>query len=277
MAGLIVLAGCGTPGPVVTGEPVDDPYTGPLRLPVSHAGNASVVERSGTAGRALECDTKPYAGGSGDYDSGLASAQGSASSALENYFAEEPYVQLPEEGYRIEREENGRVLFSYDVRGQTKVAFIAADGIRDFNEHEGWGIETWAQCDPSEFPARVTDALGIQVWQDALGNRVPVTKIQSFQGPEHCNWQDITFLLLEGESGERQYLRDTKGELTDYLSTTFQAGGDLPRGAIDTGFERDGRRLWLHPDGTAAYLVANNKNPGDVERWPAAREAVLCA
>ena len=247
-----------------------------MRLPVDHADQASVLERSGAAGRALECRTEPYAGGSGDYDSGLASTQGSAASALENYFSEEFFLQLPREDYRVERKNDGRVLYSYDVRGQTKVAFIAANSMRDFNDDEGWGIETWAQCDPSEFPASVTNEVGIQVWHDASGNRIPVAKIESYPGPEHCNWQNITFLTLDTKSGERQYLRDTTGELRDFLATTFDANSAVPKQATDTGFERDGRRLWLYPNGTAAYLV-DKTNPEDVERWPAATEPVACA
>lgn len=160
LAGLFVLTGCGTSSLVVTGEPVQEPYAGPMRLPVDHGDEASVLERSGVAGNALECDAEPYAGGGGDYDSGLASTQYSAESALENYFSEEFFLPLPTDSYRVEREDDGRVLFSYDVRDQTKVAFIASGSIVDFNGDESWGIETWAQCDPSEFPASVTDALG---------------------------------------------------------------------------------------------------------------------
>ena len=276
LAGLVVLGGCGTSSLVVAGEPVQEPYAGPMQLPVDDADEASVMERSGAAGRALECGTEPYAGGSGDYESGLASTQESAESALENYFSEEFFLQLPADGYRVEREDDGRVLFSYDVRDQTKVAFIASGSIVDFNDEEGWGIETWAQCDPSEFPASVTDALGIEVWKDATGDRVPVTKIQSGPGPEHCNWQDITFLTLGTENGERQFLRDTTGELRQMLATTFDASATVPKQATDTGFERHGRRLWLHREGMAAYLVDTN-NPKKVERWPATKERVACA
>ncbi len=276
LSGLVLLTACGTSSLVVTGEPVQEPYAGPMQLPVDHRDEASVLERSGAAGRALECDTEPYLGGSGNYDSGLASTQASAASALRNYFSEEFFLQLPRAGYRVEREDEGRVLFSYDVRARSKVAFIASDSIRDFNGDQGWGIETWAQCDPSEFPASVTDALGIQVWQNATGDRVPVTKIQSYPGPEHCNWQNITFLTLDTNNHERQYLRDTTGRLRQMLATTFDATATLPKQATDTGFERDGRRLWLHPEGMAAYLV-DNTNPNNVERWPAAKERVACA
>jgi len=205
-----------------------------------------VLERSGAAGRALECRSEPYAGGSGDYDSGLASTQDSAASALENHFSEEPFLQLPRDGYRLEREDDGRVLYSYDVRGRTKVAFIATDSMRDFKDDVGWGIG------------------------------IPVAKIESYPGPDHCDWQNITFLTLDTESGERQYLRDTTGELRDFLATTFDDSSSVPKRATDTGFERDGRRLWLHPNGTAAYLV-DKTNPEDVERWPAANEPVACA
>jgi len=276
-AGLVaVLAGCASSSDVVvSGEPPATAYAGPMRLPVDHGDRAGVLERSGAAGQALECAGAPYDGGSGDYDSGLESVQDSATSALENYFAEEAFLQIPGEGYRVEREDDGRVLFSYDVDGRTTVALVTADGVRDFNGDEGWGVETWAQCDPSELPAAVTDELGIGVWQDARGARVPVTRIVSYAGPEHCGWQDVTFLVLGGEQRPRQFLRDTSGELRRWLATTFDARTTLPEDATDTGFERDGRRLWLDPAGTAAFLVAVD-NPRDVERWPAARDTVTC-
>jgi hypothetical protein len=90
----------------------------------------------------------------------------------------------------------------YDVAGRTKVSIVAADGVRDWNGDEGWGVRAWAQCDPSEWPPDVTDDLNIGVWEDESGRRVPVTRIQSFQGAEHCSWDDITFLLL-GPEGHR--------------------------------------------------------------------------
>ena len=276
MTGLVVvLAGCGSSSLVVSGEAPQEPYTGPMRLPVDDGDDASVLGRSGAAGRALECATEPYAGGSGEYDSGLASTQRTPGSALENYFTDAFVLELPREGYRVEREDEGRVLFSFDVRGRTKVAFIVADSTRDFNEEEGWGVETWAQCDPAEFPASVTEAFDTQVWRDASGNRIPTTTIESSQGPQHCGWEDITFLTLDTADGERLYLRDTTGELRGSLVTAFDPSATVPVGAIDTGFERGGRRLWLHPDGTAAYLV-DKTNPENVEQWPAAKELIVC-
>lgn len=270
------LAGCGTSNPnlVVTGNPPAHSYPGPMVVSVSHSPDAPVAARSGAAGRALECAGTPYAGGAGYYDSGLASVQDSAEAALKNYFSEE-ILQLPRSGYRVERSEDGRVLFSYDVDGQSKITFIAADSIRDFNHDRGWGVETWAECDPSELPANVTDELGIQVWQDAHGSRVPVTKIVSFKGAEHCDWQGITFLEIDN-NGDHQYVRDVTGELKPFLASTFDADVPLPAEATDTGFSRGGRRLWLDPKRMAAYLVIE-REPSHAERWPVAKTHIGCA
>ncbi len=167
------------------------------------------------------------------------------------------------------------MLFSYDVGERTKIAFIAAAGVRDYNDDEGWGIESWAQCDPAELPANVTDALGIGVWENSSGARLPVTKIQSHQGAEHCGWQDITFLRLGPEDNMKPYVRDTAGELDDYLRTSYDADASLPDGAADTGFHRDGQQLWLGAGRDAAYLVSLHDSD-DVERWPAAKRPILC-
>jgi hypothetical protein len=91
----------------------------------------------------------------------------------------------------------------------------------------------------------VTEPLNIRVWEDDSGELVPVTTIQSFQGSEHCDWQDITFLLVGPEENPDQYVRDTTGELAEHLLATFDADAELPDQATDTGFHRGGRQLWL--------------------------------
>ncbi len=271
----LMLAGCGSSAEVVKGGPASSPYDGPMGLPVDYRDRATVLERSGTAGRALECDGDPYAGGGADYDSGLASVQGSAKGALENLFEEDFVGALPEQGYRIEREDDGRVLFSYDVDDRTKIAFVASENVQDYNGDEGWGVEAWAECDPSELPASVTDDLGIHVWEDASGDRVPVTRIRSFQGAEHCDWQDITFLQLDRGRAD-EYVRDRSGELADFLRTPYDGSATLPPGASGTGLRRDGRELWLGASHDAAYLVSLDDSD-DVERWPASKEPIRCA
>ncbi len=61
-------------------------------------------------------------------------------------------------------------------------------------------------------------------------------------------------------------------DFADLLQTTYAAHAVLPGGARDTGYERDGRQLWVTDE--AAYLVGPD---GDAERWPAEKEPIGCA
>lgn len=272
---VVALTGCGG-GPMVTGAPpAPTPYAGPMSLPVDHADEASVAKRSGAAGRSLECDGAPFQGGSADYNDGLASVQHSGKEALRDLFTSEGLATtLPDEGYRVERADGRRVLFSYDVAKRTRIAFIASDAIKDYTHHTGWGIESWAQCDPAEFPESVTKSLGIDVWQDASGARIPVSRIQSFKGAEHCNWQDVTFLQVDSDGTPVEYVRDPHGTLKDSLPSAYEGSARLPDTATDTGLRNEGRQLWLGPD-RAAYLVRLDDH-ADVERWPAAERFIGC-
>lgn len=131
-----------------------------------------------------------------------------------------------------------------------------------------------AEGDP--VAASVTEALDIQVWEDATGARVPVTETRSFQGAEHCDWQDIMFLFVGPEQKADEYVRDTNGELADLVQAAYDATAVLPRGATDTGFRRDGRQLWLSAQHDAAFLVSLT-TPDDVELWPYAKKPIYCA
>ena len=260
----VLVAGCGSATVADRDGSATRPYDGPLE--------------AGAAVGALECDGEtPYRRGEGVYDDGLAQVQESAEAALDNYMSESGLsFSMPSDGYAVEREQEGRVLLSYDVDGRTKVAMFAADGVRDWNGDEGWGVRAWAQCDPSELPPDVTDDLNIGVWENESGERMPVTRIQSFQGAEHCSWEDHTFLLVGPEGKADWYVRDTGGELAELLHTTYDNVEAIPEGATDTGLRRDGRQLWIGPDGEAAYL-ASLDDAHDVERWPAAKRPIRCA
>jgi hypothetical protein len=263
-AAALLLTGCGSQqdsgGVVIERHAAAAPYDGPLD----------------DATDALECEDPPAGHGRGDYDSGLESVQDGPADALGNWLDEE-FVAMPRSDYVMERQDDHRALLSFDVEDRTKIAVIAADDVRDYNDHEGWGVTSWARCDQAEFPASYDAAFGTQVWQDAEGNRVSTSRLQSFAGPEHCDWQDITFLYVGPEKDHDEYLRDTAGELADSLRTSYADDVTLPRDAADTGYQRDGRELWLEPGRPdAAYLVSVD-HPKDVERWPAAKDSVGCA
>jgi hypothetical protein len=199
--------------------------------------------------------------------------QDDAADALATWI-DEDWMTVPDTGYVVERDDGDRVLLSYDVAGLTKVAVVAADGIEDWDGDTGWGVESWATCDQSELPDDVVEPT--QVWTDDAGVRVPTSEVVSWPGPEHCDWQDLTFLTLgDGDrDSARQYVGDgPAGDLQTLLLTTYAASVPLPADAEDAGYRRDGLELWLTED--AAYLVA----PGDAggERWPRAREPIACA
>jgi hypothetical protein len=266
---VLCCAGCGGAGEsgsaVDGGRSTAPPYEGPLNAKAAVA--------------ALECDGEtPFFRSTGSYDDGLATVQPSAVEAFDNYVdASGIGYSVPVAGYRVEREEASGALISYDVRDRSKVAVVVAPGIRDWNDQVGWGVVAWAQCDPAEFPAEVTDDLNIGVWEDASGRRIPTTRVRSFQGAEHCSWTDITFLLIGPDERRADwYVRDASGEFPDYLRGDFDPDATLPTGATFTGWSRGGRRLWLSPDKQAAYLVDIN-DPRVIERWPAAKEPILCA
>ena len=124
--------------------------------------------------------------------------------------------------------------------------------------------------------AGTQQAFGDGTWLDKDGRRVSETTVNSFQGPQHCDWQDITFLHVGAGADGQQFLRDTTGEFGESLRTTFDATAQLPPGATDTGFRKDGRALWIGPQQEAAYLVST-ADPADVERWPASEQLVACA
>lgn len=287
VAGLgLALAACGSAAPssrlVIEGGSVAAPYDGPMRLPLDHSKDADVLARSGAAGRALECTGTPYDGGGADYAGGLGSVKEDPEKALADYVRSNGVAWgMPTEGYRIERRADRRVLFSYDVGGRTRAAFVLGDGITDGEHHTGWGVEAWAQCDPAELPAAFTDRVGLGVWTDAAGERVPVAEVLSFRGDRHCDWQDVTFLQVDEEPSAadprqaQEYFRDPEGVLAGHLDGTFTGHARLPGDARDTGWRRAGRELWLVPDRSAAYLV-NLEDETDVERWPASTQPIYC-
>lgn len=253
---LTLLSGCG-----------EDVHSTALGTPAAVPGEA----RNG-----LQCDAEVYRDGAGDYtDSGLETVEDDPAAAV-RALVDQGYVgDLPLDGYSVVRREDDRALVTFDVDGRAKVALVVESGVTDWNGNEGWGVTSWAQCDPAELPEEVTEALGIGVWSDEQGERVPVSKVRSFDGPEHCDWQDIVFLHVGPEKDSQQYLRDTHGELADLERMPYAEDVRLPADAVDSGWRRDGRELWLVQDRSAAYLVAVGDRR-DVERWPGT-DGVACA
>jgi hypothetical protein len=275
---LALSAGCGEVADdnrIEITSAVASPYDGPLNVELDYSDNATVLESSGAAGQALECEFDPYRGGGGDYDSGLESVQDDPQQAFANFLEQMFAPTFPLDEFVVEAHRDSRVLLSLDVDGRTRAAVVAADEMTDWRDNTGWGVEAWAMCDPAEFPDGVLDGAWEQVWEDAQGDRVPTSEVVSFQGAEHCSWEDIVFLSLGDYGTGEVYLRDVRGVFASDLRSTFQASSGLPSDATNTGYRRDGRELWTVPSHDAAYLVSL-EDPDDVERWPAPKHAPMC-
>lgn len=269
-----LLSACGQANPrsglVVAGAttPLAKVYDGPLYVPVRHPDAADVLERSGAAGRALECDGNPYLGSTGRNWGAPAGGDNPAEGL--QLFVEDIATDLPKDGYRIERQGEERVLYSYDVDGETKVAVVVRDGLAHYGEEPGWGMESYAQCNPAEFDPADDQELEHQIWTDQSGDRVPTTLLTSYAGPEHCGWQSVTFLQLR----KTQYVRDPSGVLgREGVHRSYSADAQLPGTAVDTGYRLGEKHLWLSHDKATAYVVT----PKSTERWPAATKPILCA
>ncbi len=203
--------------------------------------------------------------GGGGYDDGAASS--SAEAALKTA-GEESLFSGPKDGYEVLVEEEDQALFVYEVDGQVKQAIKTRFG--PTVSEEGWYVAAWAACELSEFPPEIAEARGIDVWSDEDGNRVSTETIQSYAGPEHCDWQSMTFL----EVGKATYVREPiKYVQADFFDEEYVGHADLPSDADDTGYHLGEDQLWLAPDGARAYVGTE----AAVEVWPRMTEPLGCA
>jgi hypothetical protein len=279
LTALVAVAGVGcgteTEGDMVVegASPPPSPYSGPLYIPGrdwdEERDDRSELIDTGAAARALECDWEIYsAGGSEPWSEGDGGE--TPEDGLKAYFEiEQP--DGPREGFRVEREEGGRVLYSYDVDGRTKMAVIVA---KDRKNRPGWGPETSASCDPAEFPASYTDSKEYEVWTDRNGRRVPITRISSSAGAEHCDWQKAHFLETGEGRNRRLYARDPDGVLGDeMLEAPYRGDVTMPADAKDTGYRLREWQLWLTDDKNTAYV----RTSAGVEAWPQVKKGMGCA
>jgi len=265
-AALLLLVGCSDPPGILDSQPPPGtPYAG--SLVGAHA-----------AQRALECQHPAYRDDDGAdlYLDGLHSVKSSYTDAVRDIIADELWSLVPRDGYRLERDDGDRVLLVWEVGGRTKAAFVLNDDVLDYKRHRGWGVQSFAQCDPAEFPESVTDKLGIGVWRDAEGHRVPITRIESFPGQGYCHYDGIAFLRVGPDGSDATVaLRDTEGRLAGVLRGRYDGAAQLPADAVASGYRWDGKEAWLVPSKDAVYLV-DLDDPTRVERWPALKRGVAC-
>ncbi len=240
-------------------------YGGPLLVARGEAAHP----RAGAAGDVVDCTAWGSGGLSGKVVYSGGATAGSPSEALEVAVSEGGFRGV-QEGLVVAKEEGDRVLYVLVVSGKIKQAVIVRDGpATEGAGGPGWYVESWAHCDYSELPRPFTNSIGLQTWTDAEGETAPTTAIQSWTGPEHCNWQSMTLLRL----GRGEYVRDPRDELEDYFVGPYEEHAALPADAVDTGFERGDDHLWRSPDKQRVFVGTS----GDVEVWPRALQRLGCA
>lgn len=120
------------------------------------------------------------------------------------------------------------------------------------------------------------------VWEHA-GRDVDTNVIQSYQGADHCGWQDVIFLDVgwplgtAGVHGKgRMYVRDPERVLVDQWVDEFQQNARLPEDADFTGYSGDVGELWLSPgdEDSVVYIVSEDRQ--NVEAWPRTESLIGC-
>jgi hypothetical protein len=262
----LVLASCGDG--VATDTPAEHSYEGPLFI----ERNLGKHPGTGAAGDVVDC--RHF--GDGGAVAGKTYAEGatadSAEGALETGLHESIYDGASH-GLAVAARTHDRVLYVLEVDGAARQAVIVHDGpATEGTGGDGWYVESWARCDWSELPPSVRPAW-LLVWTDHDGTPVPTEKVQSYIGPDHCNWQSATFLQL-GSSWHDSYVRNPPGELTEFLAGPYREHVALPDDAVTTPYEREGERLWLAADKMTAYVGSDT---ADVEAWPREVKLIGCA
>ena len=269
---VLLLSACGR-SVVVDAAPEATPYDGPLHVEVTAAPDDGNADRSGAAGRVVDCDF-PSTGYSepGLYQSGPVSRSPAAALTRE---LREYVTRGATNGLREARRDGDRVLYTYEVDRRVRQAVIVHHG-PSVEGTTGWYVESWARCDWAELPAALADGLGLEVWTDGSGRRVPTDRIVSSKGPEHCDWQQMRFLDLDGgdlEDGQT-YVEHPEADLyPDYVRVPYAASSRLPSDARDTHYERQGQHLWIAPDRSRAFVGTS----GSVAVWPRTVQRLGCA
>ena len=250
------LVGCGSQG-------ADSAVDGLPRASHQYHGPLSVERgRYGAAAEALDCP--PAAGQRSRSDPyGDGATSGSVEGALDTAVSEGLFLFAPTDELRLAATTSDRALLVHESGGRILMALVFRNGpATEGAGGAGWYLEAAARCDFAEFPEEFAERAGYQLWRDDRGDPVPVTEVYSTPGSAHCEWQSMTFLVLDRERD--MYVQDPLPALEKFLSGPYEVDVTLPDGARDLGVERDGRHLWLAADGSYAYVGTLEH----LEAWP---------
>lgn len=233
---------------------------------------ADAVDPGGRAGAAadlVECEHGLWQGG-WSMDFGPLGSGPDPDAAITSMTAS-GLLPSPPGGFTAVAQGQGRIAYTYNVDGRPRFAAVVADTEEvPLDATDRWAVEVFASCDPAEFDPSADARSGYKIWLDTDGGRVPTSVVAESSGPEHCGWESVTFLTVD----DKTFVADPEGVLPeDHVTATFDDDAELPSDAVDTGYHRNGKHLWLAADGHSAFLVDEET----VQGWPALTEGVACA
>lgn len=120
-------------------------------------------------------------------------------------------------------------------------------------------------------------------WTTSEDCAVRLDIIMTRRGPDACGGAKVADILIGWPLGSshdehrpyRIFIRDPENVFGDSETAAgFDADGERPADAVDTGYRQEGAELWMRPDDDAfLYLVYADR----VERWPHDPNPVVCA
>jgi hypothetical protein len=267
-AAVAVVAGgvavwAGTNGPTDDAKgfpPAATSYDGPLSAP----------GRYGAAGKAIDCVNPPTGSNRTEDVYSQGATSDTPRGAVDTAYSEGLFLEMPRVDLAVAATEEDRQMLTYESSGRVLLALVVHNGpAASGTGGDGWYVETVARCDFAEFPAAdrvIAGMVDYGIWTDEDGVPVPVTKVYSSPGPAHCSWESMTFLILDEGTGRRSrsYIENPNKELRDYIAAPYLRNVPLPDDARDTGWQRNGRHLWLSTDGRYAYVGTVTS----VDAWP---------
>jgi hypothetical protein len=271
VAGLLLGALTACSGPAAPVAPTPAAYDGPLWVAPDPA--LTLENDPGAAGRVVTCDqpvlgwssTNPFTGG----EVGETPASG-----LQAWRDDGRWPGFDGEMSAV-RAEPDRVLFTYAAGGRTLQAAVvhrgpAARGTGAGADGVAWWVESSARCDVVEYPDRLAESRGAEVWTDVAGRRISSQTISSSTSDGDCLERGVRVLEVGG-GGERRYLAHAEA-YPGHTAESFQQAVPLPGDAVDSGYRHDGERLWLSQDQERAYVGT----PDRVDVWPRETEVLGC-
>lgn len=170
-------------------------------------------------------------------------------------FVSNAFLIFPKDGFIEQARSDSARLFAHVVDGRIRAAIVAVT--RDGRANGVWWVSSVASCDPAEWAPATEAGVPLRIWTDPDGTRVPAATLL-----ERDDCYGASVLRLEG----RLFVRDPSGGAVDptQLESTYDGDTRLLATAIRQPYRDGDRRLFLAPDGKAAYVTS----PSGVERWP---------